>query len=134
MYALTTYQFLKHIFGKFAQCYPRLHRIDFSKKLWDTASTKDKINAIVHEMAHIVAYHKYGDLGLHHNEEWSSCVKAVNNETPHTYYLPEEERKERKLVSCACTISYLNREELNTLKSGILICHKCQEPVCLKQE
>jgi predicted SprT family Zn-dependent metalloprotease len=79
-------------------------------------------------MAHIIAFRKYGNVGLSHGNEWSNCVRAVNEE-PHEHYLREEERKVRTLVACKCTQTYLNKEELSQLNQSIFVCLKCNQPV-----
>lgn len=124
------YEFYLHIPNALARAWPDKNLIQINRSLWPELSTKQKINTVVHEVAHLVVGAVYGPAVHSHGKEWRDVMEAAG-EVPYISAKEFDEGGELLELTCGCASVKVTKSRAAEISKRFLACSKCNEPVCL---
>lgn len=102
-------------------------RIRFSTPLFIRATEDQQEQVIAHEMAHIVARHKFGNSIKPHGKEWKTAMVNAGY-IPQVYHTIDRSDIARKMkrvsVYCSCREHHVTTRVVNRIKDGFS--YKCK--------
>lgn len=122
--------FVPHIENRLAECIPSQKLISISESHWQNSSTKEKVNTIVHEVAHVIVRHLHGHKVHEHGKEWRTCVEKAG-EIPYITSMEFKEGGELLELTCRCASVKVTKSRASKLIKKFMYCEVCDEPVCL---
>jgi len=101
-------------------------KIRLSLPLWPRASDQDRRETVIHEVCHLVAYYKFGQVAAPHGSQWQEAMKNCGVEPLrlHTVNRSGLARKQRRFVLLDCPNHGIDRKcrctgrEFNLLRRG----------------
>jgi len=111
-------------------------RVRFSIPLFALAGEKDQEDTIAHEMAHIVARHKYGKKIKSHGGEWQACMLVAGYKPTRCHDIDTTGlKKSRKTCKtyCNCNTHMVTPKMYGDIAKGRgRICSKCKGRLTLQ--
>lgn len=123
------YEFYLHIPNTLARAFPDSNLIQINKNLWFDLSTKQKVNTVVHEVAHLVVSAMHGDVHSH-GKEWRNAMEAAG-EVPYISSKEFQEGGDLLELTCGCSSVKVTKSRASQLVKKLMYCEACNEPVCL---
>lgn len=119
--------------GKASYFFNKTGLIKLSTKAWEVMSDHQKVDVILHETAHILAFHLYedakDDVDACHGKRWKHVAKivgAIPNKTCN--YAPSCRRKVKRItLKCDCYSGCMvTTQQFNKIKTSLHRCYKCK--------
>ena len=123
------YEFYLSIPNTLARAWPDSKLIQINRNLWCDLSTKQKVNTIVHEVAHLIVDSIYGEVHPH-GKEWRACMEAAG-EVPYISAKEFLEGGELLELTCGCASVKVTKSRAAQASKKLMYCEACNQPVCL---
>lgn len=126
------------MFKTIAVAYVRRCMIRINVDAWNHMPQEEKEETIVHEVCHIVAWHKYKC--TKHGRHWQSCMlrmgyepKASKSLGPAYAQAVAHKKRNRKEAHCGCGVIEVGPTQYNRLRRGIMAyrCRRCGQLIRL---
>jgi SprT protein len=114
------------------------YRVEFSTKLFERTSVEDRENTVIHEVAHIIAWIKYGFRVKPHGYEWQSIHRKLGREPSRCHSIDRSDlRRSVAKIQCGCNCrNFQISKTLYTRRmnkyGSIGMCRKCKMKVEVK--
>lgn len=124
------YMFVPSLENRLAECLPSRKKITISKSHWNESSQDEKVNTIVHEVAHVIVHHVHGHKVHEHGPEWRKVVENAG-QIPYITSMEFKEGGQLFELTCGCSSVKVSKSRASQLNQKLMYCEACKEPVCL---